>query len=126
MVINTRKPAVNNRPHHLIAEPNQAFTVRQIIEQFARGETTAKAFEPTDDINDQNYSETQLLGVVDDLDEFEQRQYLMDLQESLDNEKEKQVSADNRTSVQTASGETQQGVQPMVDNGSKVETSEGE
>lgn len=116
MQVNVRQSSVNNRAHNLFTEPNQAFSVRQIIEQFARGETTAKTFEPSDDINDTNYSESQMMGIVDNLDEFEQRQYLMDLQESLNNEKDNQAHASFSESTQGPSEQTTDGVSSVADS----------
>lgn len=61
----------------LLSEPNQAFTPRQILEQFARNELSAKIFDPSDMIDSDNYSDDQMVdGVVDFEDEFEATQFM--------------------------------------------------
>lgn len=64
-----------------ITEPSQAFTPRQILDQFARGELSVKTFSPTDGLSENNYTEDQLLDgdVVSFEDEFEAQDYMNDL-----------------------------------------------
>lgn len=74
----------------LITEPNQAFTVRQILEQYSRGEVTARITEPSDDINDSNYSDDDMLDKTIDFndDYFDAAQYMKDTK-FVKNEKDK-------------------------------------
>lgn len=53
----------------LITQPNQAFTPRQIIEQFARNELIPTMNHQSDLLTDDNYTEDELLS--DDVIEFE-------------------------------------------------------
>lgn len=64
-----------------ITEPSQAFTPRQILDQFARGELSVKTFSPTDGLSEDYYTEDQLLDgdVVSFEDEFEAQDYINDL-----------------------------------------------
>lgn len=50
--------------------PNQAFTPRQIIEQFARNEVIPSMYTSTDGIDDSSYTDEQL---VNDVIEFEDK-----------------------------------------------------
>lgn len=62
----------------LITEPDEAFTPRQILEQFARGELSVKEFEPTDSIDSLTYSDDQMMDAIEFEDDFEAAQFLMD------------------------------------------------
>lgn len=92
------KPSVNP----LITEPNQFFTPRQIIEQFARGELTAKTFTPTDNLSEENFTEDELLDkpIISFEDEFDAKTFMEDLRLepikacSNETDKDKQVASD--------------------------------
>ena len=58
-------------------EPNQAFTPRQIIDQFSRGEISAKSFEETDIIYDDVYSDDQMVDhTIEFEDQFEAVEFM--------------------------------------------------
>lgn len=71
MVIKQRydEPVMGSSEH--FTEPNQSYSVRQIIDQYSRGELMAKTFNPSDNINDMSYSDDELEHVIDFEDEFE-------------------------------------------------------
>ena len=56
---------------NLVTQPNQSFTPRQILEQFARGEVIPCEYHDSDNIDDAHFSEEQLIS--DDVIEFEDR-----------------------------------------------------
>lgn len=61
----------------LFTEPNQSFTPRQIIDQFARGECSAHSFEPSDNIDDDSYSDDHMVDhVLEFEDEFSALEYM--------------------------------------------------
>ena len=58
-------------------EPNQAFSPRQIIDQFSRGEISAKSFEETDAIYDDVYTDDNMVdNVVEFADYFEAKEFM--------------------------------------------------
>ena len=58
-------------------EPNQAFTPRQIIDQFSRGEISAKSFEETDSIYDDSYTDDNMVdNVIEFEDQFEATEFM--------------------------------------------------
>lgn len=64
-------------PYPQITEPNQAFSPRQIVEQFARNELTAKVFEDSDMINSDNYSDDEMVNnTIEFEDEFDALDYM--------------------------------------------------
>lgn len=88
----------------LITQPNEAFTPRQILEQFARGEVLPSQYSPSDSINDVNFSDDQLINdVIEFDDEFDAQQHLMDNQYKIFDDEEKQSGNDVSTSVESTS-----------------------
>lgn len=58
-------------------EPNQAFTPRQIIDQFSRGEISAKSFEESDAIYDDIYSDDHMVDhTIEFEDQFEAVEFM--------------------------------------------------
>lgn len=80
MVINQRydEPVLGSCGH--FTEPNQSYTVRQIIDQYSRGELMAKTYNPSDNIDDMNYTEEQLENVLTFEDGFEAFNHLQENQ----------------------------------------------
>lgn len=72
------KPVIGKSQH--FTEPNQAYSVRQIIDQYSKGELMAKTFNPSDNIDDESYSEEQLENVITFEDEFEAFNHLQENQ----------------------------------------------
>lgn len=95
----------------LITQPNQAFTPRQILEQFARNEVVPTFNQSSDSLDDSNYSDDQLLD--SELHEFddsmEAETYLNENQFQLQNETE--TSNNVREGSQEGANETTQGVE---------------
>lgn len=93
---------------HLITQPNQAFTPRQILEQFARGEVVPSEFRPSDNIDESNTSEESLINdVIEFEDKIDAENHLIENQYELYKE-EQQEGATSSASLKEASGETQQ------------------
>lgn len=92
-----------------ITEPNQSFTVRQIIDQFSRGEVMAKYYDPTDEIDDSRYSEEELEHTIEFEDEFEAREHLESNQYHQENEKSNQQEHEVVQEVSEGSGQTPSG-----------------
>lgn len=66
----------------LITQPNQAFTPRQILEQFARNEIVPSYNESSDSLSDDNYKDDDLLDgdVVEFDDPMEAQSYIQENQ----------------------------------------------
>lgn len=83
-------------PYPLICEPNQAFTPRQIVEQFARQELSANVFDSTDSIDSDSYSDEQMAsGVIDFEDEFEAIDYMKNTKVVKDEPKKDESTKDS-------------------------------
>lgn len=88
MKINLRNQLSIEFKDYILTQPNQAFTPRQIIEQFARHEIVPTMNESSDLLDEVNYSEETLLesDVIEFDDPMEAAFYLNDNQFSLQNE----------------------------------------
>lgn len=68
----------------LITQPNQAFTPRQILEQFARGEVVPSEYQPSDTIIDDGTNEDQLVNeVIEFEDKIDAENHLIENQYAL-------------------------------------------
>lgn len=103
MKINQRITPEREFSKLLITQPNQAFTPRQILEQFARNEVVPTMNSSTDALDDSNYSEDELLDsdVIEFEDEIEAQSYLNENQFRL---YEEQQSDNPRDGNKTDSG----------------------
>lgn len=96
----------------LITQPNQAFTPRQILEQFARGEVVPSLNEPSDAIVSDGKNDDQLFNdVIEFEDALDAEAHLIENQYQLfkneDTQNQGGTPVHNRTpetSVQTAPG----------------------
>lgn len=91
LIINNRKADFTNDKfsQQLVTQPNQAFTPRQILEQFARNEVIPSYNQSTDMIDDEHFSEEEMENIIEFEDQFEAAQHLIDNQYKLkENEKE--------------------------------------
>lgn len=97
-------------PGYLVTQPNQAFTVRQILDQFARGEVIPTQFQSTDTLGD-DIPDDEVDNVVEFEDSLDAQSHLITNQYKLiENEivsSEKQESSSEAgTSSDSSSNET--------------------
>lgn len=95
----------------LITQPNQAFTPRQILEQFARNEVVPTMNQSTDALDDSNYSEDELLesDVIEFEDEIEAQSYINENQFRLYEEKQQKDNTGDGNQVDSGGdGKTSQ------------------
>lgn len=104
--------------------PDQSFTPRQILEQFASGEVVAQRHDSTDDFYDNTMSDDDLVDkVVDVVDEFQARQYVLDFKLAQDEAKASDIV---RSSTSQGAAETINGVSNSTNlEGSPRQTAEG-
>lgn len=83
----------------VITQPNQAFTPRQILEQFARNEIVPSYNESSDSLSDDNYKDDDLLDgdVVEFDDAMEAQSYIQDNQFQPYEEKQSTVTSGDGT-----------------------------
>lgn len=98
----------------VITQPNQAFTPRQILEQFARNEVVPIYNESSDSLTDENYDDDTLLD--SELHEFddamEAQTYIEENQFKLIENEEKQTTDPVRTDPQKGTDPASGGTQP--------------
>lgn len=90
----------------LITQPNQAFTPRQILEQFARGEVIPSEYHPSDNIDDSTTSEESMINdVIEFEDKIDAENHLIENQYEL--YQEQQTETEVSTSTEETSEEAQ-------------------
>lgn len=106
MFINPRYSDKNKGAGVLITQPNQAFTPRQIIEQFARNEIVPSMYSPTDSLDDEHFTDEELLSdnVIEFNDKIDAEAHLIENQYRI--YEEKQTTNSVRDGSQEASNET--------------------
>ena len=67
----------------LITQPSQAFTPRQIIEQFARNEVVPTLYEPTDALSDDNVPDDDMDQMIEFEDKIDAEGHLLENQYQL-------------------------------------------
>lgn len=74
----------------MITQPNQAFTPRQIIEQFARNEIVPSMYSPTDSLDDEHFTDEELLSdnVIEFNDKIDAEAHLIENQYRIYEEKQ--------------------------------------
>lgn len=116
MKLNCRVSENDQFDDMLITQPNQAFTPRQILEQFARNEVVPSYNQSTDNLDDDHYNDDDLLD--NELHEFED---LMEAQTYLDEnqfkplEDETKASNPIREGSEKGAGETTSGAQQTAE-----------
>lgn len=87
----------------LLTEPNQSFTPRQIIDQFSRGELSAKAFEPSDSIDSESYSDDNMVdNIIEFEDEFQAIEFMNTTKVKKKREKDVQSQNDEIGSIDSS------------------------
>lgn len=87
--------------HLTITQPNQAFTPRQILEQFARNEVIPSEYQPSDNIDDSNTSEESMVNdVIEFEDKIDAENHLIENQYALQHEADQGQQASGEGSSQ--------------------------
>lgn len=90
-----------------ITQPNQAFTPRQILEQFARGEIIPSEYSPSDTIDDTSCTEDQLVNdVIEFEDAIEAENHLIENQYALESTKNKRKSPAHQSDTNESARQT--------------------
>jgi len=80
MKTRSRKADLIIDPGELITQPNQAFTPRQILEQFARNEVVPSIYEPTDALDDDNVPDDDMENMIEFEDKIDAEGHLIENQ----------------------------------------------
>ena len=101
----------------LVTQPNQSFTIRQIIEQFARNEVIPCTYHESDNINDENFTESQMVNnVIEFEDAIDAENHLI--------ENQYKPYEESSTTPSQSQGNQSQHTSEQGDTGTPVEANE--
>lgn len=109
-MFNYRKISKNRSVGPCLTQPNQAFTVRQIIDQFARGELIPSVYSPTDDLDD-SIDDDRMEEIIEFEDKIDAEGHLIQNQYSLFNET-------NESQLTAPAGDSKPSTDVNAENGS--------
>lgn len=78
----------------LITQPNQAFTPREILEQFARNEVVSSVYEPSDSLTDDNVPDSEMDNIIEFEDKIDAEGHLVENQYQLYKEQKQEEEKD--------------------------------